>query len=154
MTAATEVIEEQEVMTEPGKENAYPITYGGIVVYNELEYQMLDVLSIRMLRWLGENGNILAERLVRDIDELDATKVEMTDDYAKNLVKKTGNGLEDNRKSIAESILKRMEEIRTHKLHIIPDYGDPEDTVEDEEPEEVTHSLFEHMGDMYEFEDN
>lgn len=152
MSAETEVLTEPEVMKSMEKVRVYPLSYGGIVVYNNLEYTMLEDLSIRMLRWLAENGNSIADRLVHDIDELEATKVEMVDDYKKNLVKKTGNGLEENRKSIAESIQKRMEEIKRHKLHIIPDYGDPEE--DDDGDEEVTHSLFEHMGDMYEFEDN
>jgi len=150
----TEVFETQDIVRTltPEKIRTYPLSYGGIVVYNNLEYTMLEDLSIRMLRWLADNGNTIADRLVHDIDELEATKVEMVDDYKKNLVKKTGNGLEENRKSIAESIQKRMEEIKRHKLHIIPDYGDPEED-DDDGDEEVTHSLFEHMGDMYEFED-
>lgn len=154
MTATEEMIEtEAPAATGAQPAKTFPLTYGGIVVYNMLEYTMLDELSIRMLRWLSENGNLLAERLVHDIDEMDATKREMTDDYAKNLVKVTGNGLEDNRKAISESIKRRIEEIQKHKLHIIPDFGCVvEEDVED--VEEVTHSLFEGMGDMFEFEDD
>ena len=155
MSAAEEIVE-VETPAVPATQQArtFPLTYGGIVVYNMLEYIMLDELSIRMLRWLSENGNLLAERLVHDVDEMDATKREMTDEYAKNLVKVTGNGLENNRKSISESIKRRIEEIQKHKLHIIPDFGDIAEESVEEEVEEVTHSLFEHMGDMYEFEDN
>jgi len=138
----SEVIIVPAVMLEKKDKGVFPQTYGGIVVNNELEYCMLDDLSIRMLKWLRDMGNPIAARLVQDMNELEDKKVQATKEYVKTLNEKAGN---PEKLTISESLKKRVEVIK-QKIHVIPEF-EPEP---EEDNEEVTHSLFESMGDMFE----
>ena len=142
MEVLSEVIIVPEVMAIKEKE-VFPQSYGGIVVNNDLEYCMLNDLSIRMLKWLRDMGNPIAARLVQDMDELEDKKVQATKEYVKTLNEKAGN---PEKLTISESLKKRVEVIK-QKIHVIPEF-EPEP--EEEDNEEVTHSLFESMGDMFE----